>query len=167
MLGSNVINTMQSMRKQGTLARAIQRARVAANGFPKVPKLWSELIIPDNLKQTSDNCPFLQFEGQIEVGREEKFLIFMSPTGKEILSSSTEWFADGTFDCCSNTLFTQLFVVFAKSRTGRVVPSLFSLLPNKECKSYEQVFSFLKDQGISGPDTFHADFERAIYKVGT
>ena len=39
-----------AMRKSGALTKAIQRARKAKFGFPKDPQNWSEMLVPDNLK---------------------------------------------------------------------------------------------------------------------
>lgn len=151
------------MRKKGTLTKAVQRARQSSLGFPKVPKDWEEMKVPDTLRSTKDNLPFLVFDGPVDEGRMEKVLVFMSPTGVEVLNSSDEWYADGTFNCAKSTLFAQLFVIFAKSMSGKVVPCAFSFLPSKEGLCYAKVFSVLKQQNVAEPKILHTDFERGIF----
>ena len=74
-LTSNIVQSSSkgvgAMRKTGTLTKAIQRARKAKFGFPKDPQNWSEMLVPDNLKDTKGGDKFLQVEeslGQIEDG---------------------------------------------------------------------------------------------------
>ena len=72
--------------------------------------------------------------------------------------------ADCTFEIAKPTLFTQVLVVSAKSKTDVRVPCLFAFLPSKETVVYHQVFKLLADCGLKGPDRFHSDFEKALIK---
>ena len=103
-----------------------------------------------NLKYTKGGDKFLQVEerlGQIEDG--EKTLIFCSNQQNEVLNNANYWIVDGTFDVVNKTLFSQLFVITAESKTDITVPCLFALLPNEETLSYQQVFQFLKDEEVN------------------
>jgi hypothetical protein len=172
-LGNLTCNIVQSssrgvgaMRKTGTLTKANQRARKVKFGLPKDSQNWSEMLVPDNLKDTKGGDKFLQVEeslGQLEDG--EKILIFCSNQQKEVLNKANYWIADGTFDVVNKTLFSQLFVLTAESKTGITVPCLFALLPNKETLSYQRVFQFLKDVEVNPPSvSFKTDFETSIIK---
>ena len=147
-LTSNITQSSSSggvgaMRKSATLTKAIHRARKSKFGFPKDPRTWSEMIVPDNLKLTMDGDRFLCLEekiGQIDEDNDtavhcEKILIFCSNQQKEILSDAKYWIADGTFDVVNKTLFSQLFVITAESKTGVTLPCLFALLANKDSAS--------------------------------
>ena len=118
-LTSNIVQSSSrgvgAMRKSGALTKAIQRARKAKFGFPKDPQNWSEMLVPDNLKDTKGGDKFLQVEkslSQIEDG--EKTLIFCSNQQKEELNNANYWIANGTFDVVNKTFFSQLFVNIAE-----------------------------------------------------
>ena len=150
-----------AMRKSGALTKAIQRARKAKFGFPKDPQNWSEMLVPDNLKDTKGWDKFLQVEKSL--GQ-----IYCSNQQKEVLNNANYWIADGTFDVVNKTLFSQLFVITAESKTGVTVSCLFALLPKKETLSFQQVFQFLKDDWGGQPSICKlrdTDFETDIIKV--
>ena len=80
-LGNLTINIVQSSsRGVGAMKKteAIQRARKAKFGFPKNSQNWSEMLVPDNLKDIKGGDKFHQVEeslSQIKDG--EKTLIFV------------------------------------------------------------------------------------------
>ena len=94
-----------------------------------------------------------------------RILIFCSNTQKDLLKSSDYWLADGTFSVVEKTMFYQLFIITGVTQTGVTVPCLFALLPNKESTSYQEIFQFLKDNGIDAPPNLKTDFEKAIIKA--
>ena len=150
------------MRKTGTLKKAIGRARKSHNGVPPVPKTWEEMTIPANLSSTVRGGPFLAVE-ETTISS-EKIILFCSQDQKDVMKTAQYWVADGTFDVVSRTLFAQLFIITSMSQTGITVPTLFALLPNKETGSYQRVFQFLHDEGITQPNSLKTDFEKAIIR---
>ncbi len=80
------------------------------------------------------------------------------------MNNSEIWLADGTFEVTKHTIFYQLFIVTAKTKTNITVPTLFAFLPNKEFGTYGKVFEFLQSKGIEPPSKFYTDFESAIGK---
>ena len=150
------------MNKIATLSRAIQRARGHKMGFPKVPTTWENMIVPNNLSITRDELPFLLKEIHIGEDRAEKVIIFSSAAQQNLLDKSDVWICDGTFDIAQQTMFTQVFIISAKSATGVFVPSLFALLPTKETAAYRLVFNAIKEAGVSSPACLNVDFEKAI-----
>jgi hypothetical protein len=71
---------------------------------------------------------FLQSE--INFG-DSKILIFARQRFLDLLADTDNWLGDGTFKSAP-PLFTQLFIIHAKWRnTHRVVPCIYTLLPNK------------------------------------
>lgn len=152
------------MRKSDTLKRAVGRARKSHDGAPPVPKSWEEMTVPPNLSTTVRGGQFLALDEFSTPGSAEKIIIFCSQDQKDVMRTAQYWVADGTFDVVSRTMFTQLFIIISMSQTGITVPTLFALLPSKECSSYQRVFQYLLDEGINPPGSLKTDFERAIIR---
>jgi hypothetical protein len=101
------------MRSHRTIARAIQRKRNAAKGYPKKPKTYDDMAtIPQHLTETSDKLPFLVLNETVIPNNTapgaKRLLVYMSDMGKEILASCNQWYCDGTFKSATGTLFTQV-----------------------------------------------------------
>lgn len=92
---------------------------------------------------TADKKNFLFFNEKVmetDAGPNPKrILLFMSETGMEMLTTSTQWYVDGTFKSASCTLFKQVLMILVKTGTGKVVPALFGLLPDKEQRTYRYI----------------------------
>lgn len=82
----------------------------------------------------------------------------------QILTTSDEWFVDGTFSISPN-LFSQVFVILG-CRNGEVYPCLYALLPNKEQATYTKLLVELKRLV---PDintmSISVDFEIAVHNA--
>lgn len=154
-----------AMSKSNAIVQAIKRARYEHNEFPKVPKTWDEMIVPNHLCTTIRGDTFLALEES--TGTDEKILVFCSSEQKTVLHSAAYWICDGTFEVVSETLFYQLFIISAITKTGITMPCLFALLPNKEIASYQIVFQHLKDSGVEPPGYMNTDFEKAIFRSFT
>lgn len=93
----------QSLPKSGNaFIQTLQRARVKAGGHPEVPRTFDEVIpmIPEAMKMTGAGDRFLRFADRVDPNLEPTMLMFMSPFGRELLNSSSKFFADGTFKTC-------------------------------------------------------------------
>ncbi len=126
-----------------------------------------ELKVPESLKLTIDGKPFLRVEEEIEdsYGLNKKILIFSSNDQVEQIKNSDTWLGDGTFRILKTSVFDQLFILTAKTKTGITLPLLYAYLPNREWRSYSRIFRFLKENGVPSPKTaFHCDFEKGIVK---
>ena len=79
----------------------------------------------------------------------------------QVLNTADEWFIDGTWDICKNTMFEQVWVIVARKEPGISLPCAFYLLPNKQPETYRRALKAIKDKGVSNPAKVHVDFERA------
>lgn len=158
---STVENTLPGssayLNKNKTVARAIQRARVAAKGYPKVPTNFDSLVnFPSALAKTNSGEPFLVVNEPVvptDVGpNAQRLLVFMSKTGRDILASCKTAYTDGTFKAVTNTFFTQLYLVIGLTEMGKAVPCAFCLLPDKEKVTYLRVANILHDKLAECPD---------------
>lgn len=110
-------------------------------GYPKKAKNYDDLaVIPPQLSMTADKKQFLIFNEKVvehdASPHPKRILLFMSEMGRDILANSYQWYVDGTFKSASCTLFKQVLMILVKSGTGKVVPALFGLLPDKEQRTY-------------------------------
>lgn len=111
-----------------------------------------------------DNKMFLILEKTTNPVTKKKIIGFASPLGLEILGSSKQWGGDGTFNIAKVTLFSQVFIISAKTQNGINVPCGFFMLPDKELETYKMMFNALLDLNIAPPSLFYCDFESGIIK---
>ena len=149
-----------------SFTKRIQRERNKVLACAKVPKTWGEMkIIPEELQLNAAGEQFLICNKQPKANEEKLVQGFCSPTAFETLDASDVWFGDGTFDVAKPTMFTQLFIIMAKSINGKTVPCGFFLLPSKEYESYRTMFSELRERGVAPPRLFYSDFGSGITKA--
>ncbi|CAI6362996.1 unnamed protein product [Macrosiphum euphorbiae] len=133
--------------------------------MPVAPLSLVDLVIPDTFK-----------EYEVEPGQFENFLlcdtgpglnrilVFGRQRGLEVLTTSDEWFVDGTFSISPN-LFSQVFVILG-CRNGGVHPCLYALLPNKEQATYCTLLVELKRLVPAiNATSISVDFEVAIHNA--
>lgn len=110
-------------------------------GYPPKAKTYDDLaMVPPQLSTTADKKEFLFFnEKVVETDASphpKRILLFMSEMGRDLLANSQQWYVDGTFKSAACTLFKQVLMILVKTGTGKVVPVLFGLLPDKEQRTY-------------------------------
>ena len=110
------------IRKSSTIARAIQRKRIAEKGYPPIPKIYSSLDnITEKLSSTMDGSRFLVYNGKTIPDNPyedaKRLMMFMSEEGRDTLASCEQWFVDGTFKSAPSPLFTQVHFVITWSHT--------------------------------------------------
>ena len=157
------------------LKRKIQRVRQREGGFPRVPHLARDLVLPDEYKKTSEGEPFLLFDNiqhadfdeDEDIDEQElppRILIFSSTAQLDNLQASSHTFFDGTFKL-SPALFFQVFVVHAFVE-GTCVPCAFAFLQNKESATYETVFQVLRQRAPRWmPQTAMCDLELGLVQA--
>ena len=120
--------------------------------------------LPERFSITSDGKPLLILDETIpEDG--SKVWGFASELGLSILKKAKDVYGDGTFEICKNTLFSQLWVVVARSEQNKLTtPCAFFLLPSKHHTVYTMILQKLKELGVTSPDVFHLDFEASAIK---
>ena len=154
-----------SVPKYNTIAKMVQRKRKLELSCPKLPKEWKDMIIPDSMKTTCDNLPFVILDERIGNEDDDKVIWgFSSPSGMDTMRQANSVFADGTFEMVKQTLFSQIYVFVCP--VGSIsVPVAWFLLPNKEYTTYRKVLTCLVDRNILAPEQFHVDFEPAMHKA--
>lgn len=156
------------MPKAKAFTRKIQRARKDSLDCPAIPSTWAEMEIPENLTKTANGEQFLICDQLIDTQPQDaKVIGFASKPCIDILDSTDDMFGDGTFEIAKSTLFSQVFILNAKTQltTKNSVPCAFYLLPNKEFLTYKIMFTSIREKGVSPPKIFYCDFENAIIKA--
>ena len=137
------------------MLRVIERQR---NGETLNPSNIKEVAIPVQLQVTEKSDQILAYDcGPDE---EDRVLIFATETNLDILETSQEWHADGTFK-----VFPQLFYQIYSEHAvynEHTVPLVFMLLTCKSAAVYEKAFRALKELNPDlSPKRVITDFELA------
>ena len=140
------------------LRQIIRRKRKATDNNPPAPATVGELLIPDQLRQTTDQRRFLLYDsGRGDVNR---MLIFSTDQFLQTLHDSEHWMCDGTFKVSPN-LFYQVYTVHALIRNN-VLPCVFVLLPNKQHVTYSRMWTEIKSlKPELAPRSVQIDYELA------
>ena len=155
---------LPSIPKYNSLSKMVQRKRKIELDCPSLPKEWEEMIIPENMRTTHDNLPFVIMEKRLDDDSNKVIWGFSSPSGLDTMREAESIFADGTFEMVKQTLFSQIYV-FVCPIGSISVPVAWFLLPNKEYSTYMKVLTCLKERGLKAPRQFHVDFEIAVMKA--
>ena len=132
---------LSSIPKYNSITKQVQRKRKLELDCPALPKEWKEMIIPDTMKTTCDNLPFVILEEKI-TNSEAVIWGFSSPSGLDIMKKSESFYADGTFEMVQQTMFSQIWVIVCP--VGLIsVPVAWFCLPNKEYTTYKIVLTCL------------------------
>lgn len=127
-----------SLPKRETLARMVRRAR--------------KIDDSEDLNMTTRGENFRLYETtDVTILSTEKNL--------KLLSSKQTWFSDGTFQ--SAPLGKQLYTIHAIVSGNKTLPLVYCIASNKEEKTYDEIFKFLKSKGVQDPGSITVDFERA------
>ncbi len=115
-----------------------------------------DIILTDILMTTLTGLMFLF----IDTGIEDVNRIIMFATIDNIrrLSEFNNWYGDGTF-AASPKIFYQVFTLHIL-KNGKTLPMLYSLLLNKEQKTYECMFKLIKSELTRDPATLSVDYEK-------
>ena len=152
-LGDVIENTRQldvSLERSSddAIKKAMRRARNKSSNYPPIPKMFSDLMsgpLPEKFSATATGEPFLLCKDFVNENTEKGFIVFMSPFGKQLLSTSSLWCCDGTFYTAVDP-FKQVFIICGRTPTGKFLPGLFALLPDKEGATYLRLWETLKIQ---------------------
>ena len=94
-------------------------------------------------------------------------ILFSCETNIRVLTEMDIVYMDGTFSYCTK-YFLQLFTIHGLTN-GHYIPLLYCLLPNKNTKTYMELFSLLKSNIFEAykiefyPKIIYVDFEKAIH----
>ncbi|RNA06261.1 hypothetical protein BpHYR1_004371 [Brachionus plicatilis] len=107
-------------------------------------KSLEEIDVPKELRYTIVKPPnepqvFLWEDSQDE----KRILIFTTQSNLYIFLKHRDWYIDGTFD------------------VSRVIPLVYSLLPNKDLLTYKKLYSMLMPYVKNKPKSINIDFELA------
>lgn len=125
---------------------------------PKLSKSLRDMVIPDEYKVNNQNEKFLIYN------KDNKILVFASPTQLKALSQATHWYADGTFRTAAK-YFYQLYIIHAYIN-HHMVPCCFALMHRKLQSYYIHVLLALKKEAklhnlTLAPKYVMTDFETA------
>ena len=136
------------------LRQIIRRKRKATDNNPPAPATIGELLIPDQLRQTTDQRRFLLHDSGRGDGN--RMLIFSTDQFLQTLHDSEHWMCDGTFKVSPN-LFYQVYTVHALIRNN-VLPCVFVLLPNKQHVTYSRMWTEIKSlkPGLTGQEVYRS-----------
>ncbi|CAF1552573.1 unnamed protein product [Rotaria sp. Silwood1] len=137
------------------LQRSIQRIRQEEN-IPTEPKTFADIVIPPNLQNTVTNQKFILYDNN---DHHRRLLIFASKEQLDFLNGCESWHCDGTF-AVAPRLFEQMYSIHGSIR-GKNLPLVYSLLPNKNQETYEEVFTIVKQHIERKPKYITIDFEKA------
>ena len=140
------------------LKRNLRQCRQRSQNSLPVPQNTQDLVIPLEYKNTKNGEQFLLYDsGPIN----QRILIFGTEKSVSYLEKCEHWYMDGTFSVTPG-LFSQVYTIHG-CIGGRVVPSLYCLLPDKS----EVTYSLLLEKVIGfnnnlQPKSIMIDFERAM-----
>ncbi|ODM87032.1 hypothetical protein Ocin01_19650 [Orchesella cincta] len=109
-----------------TLKRSIRYDRVKAHNSHPIPTSLTTLQLPVKYQLTTKDENFLLFDSGPS---NDRILIFGTMKNLQHMEHSSEWYADGTFKVAP-LLFDQLYTIHV-SRFGKVIPTVYALLPNR------------------------------------
>ncbi|XP_015114401.1 uncharacterized protein LOC107039349 [Diachasma alloeum] len=121
------------------LQRQVQRARRKSVPQLQTPASREDLILDDYFTTTMKGEQFLLHDS---TGK-DRFLIFTTRKNLEYLSTSQMWFADGTFRSVPG-IFSPLYTLHGQ-RTGKILPLVYILAPNKRQSTYKAILKVLKE----------------------
>ena len=141
------------------IRRTIRRYRENNPDLPANPQNRAQIpVLPNELQTTTDGNNFLLYDSG--VGDANRIIMFATDQTLDLLRQSDHWFGDGTFSV-SPSIFFQVYTIHAICN-GKVMPCIFSLLPNKTGPTYDRVFQEI-DRHMNGhvPTDILFDFEQA------
>ena len=89
----------------------------------------------------------------------ERVIIFATEKNMKLLSTYKSWFVDGTFEVAP-LIYKQMFNI-SINIGGKILPMLYTLLPNKQEAIYLKLFKMIKDYPNIQPNEVTMDFELA------
>ena len=139
--------------------RTIRRYRENNPGLPANPQNRAGIpVIPNDLQTTSNGDRFLLHDSG--VGDANRIIVFATDQALDLMRQSDHWFGDGTFSV-SPEVFYQVYTVHAICN-GKVIPCIFSLLPNKQGATYDRLFlEIANNMNGKVPTDILFDFEQA------
>ena len=126
-----------ALPKYKSLARSIQRQR----GWGINPTTLKDVAIPSELQLTLQGEKFLAYDSGSD--DRKRLLIFSTEQNLDLVKSTAQWHADGTFKCCP-ALFYQLYTVHGVLN-GHTIPLVYMLLKRKTRKLYLRALNELKE----------------------
>ena len=135
--------------------QAVNRVRREKRPKMAEPTSLTGFDLPLALQKTHDGEQFLFHDSGPQY--ENRVIVFATLPGLDLLSSSDDWFCDGTFSTAPN-VFYQIYTIHA-SIEGCLIPIVYALLPDKKESTYCRLLSILK---VDSPKRVTIDFEVAV-----
>lgn len=152
-VSENVLATLPPLQ---SVKRTLRRVQTTVDGDPPVPETMEDLFIPDYLRYTERDKPFLMFDSGTD--DPNRILIFTTKRNLSVLAMTQNWLADGTFDDCPSP-FKQLYTIHGLV-DGTTIPLVYALLPGKSTPIYSK-FLLTLDETLK-PETIMVDMELAF-----
>ncbi|CAF1124617.1 unnamed protein product, partial [Brachionus calyciflorus] len=125
---------------------------------PKFPKSILKLNLTGEYTKTALNERFMV------LNKKNKIIVFASPPQLEVLSKSTQWYADGTFKSAAK-FFYQLYILHSLIN-NIMVPCCFALMNRRRTRDYNVVLKSIEKAAkennlVLKPQVIMTDFELA------
>jgi hypothetical protein len=147
------------MKRHHNIRYMINKIRSHKPTYGPNPANLSLLTVPPPLRFTHNNELFLLCDSGY--GDEERVFIFATENNLKLLQDADEWYADGTFEVAP-LLYKQMYNI-AGEISGKILPLLYSLLPNKTEKIYLKLFDLInKFPDFRPPNNATLDFEKLV-----
>jgi hypothetical protein len=159
-VGGIAEGTAVNLPKVRALKRMVQRERRRDEGPVVNPLSAGVLVLRDVDKVTVSGEQFLVRDYTVN---NRRTLVFVSPTGIDLLRNSSHWAADGTFKVVPD-IFEQLYTIHS-IQERKVFAAAFVFLENKSQAAYEMMFEALQEVVAHVPESIIMDFETAAWNA--
>ena len=148
------------MCRPGNIRQRINRVRLKKVDHGENPETIDDININDELRYTLDGDLFLWYEDDGDCDCDCRLFIFATESNFHVLNHNPNWYGDGTFDVVPTKLFKQLYTINV-IESGKNLPMLYALLPDKKGTTYDKLFRIVKEDISNDPQTITFDFEKA------
>jgi hypothetical protein len=144
------------------LKRTVRKRKQALRDDPPIPaRNQFDFVIPANVANFSDGSAFLLLDAGVGP---QRFLVFGSRGGLELMTGATRAFSDGTYKVCPAP-WKQLYTIAVEHRDHHV-PVLFILSAQQSANSYRRIFeSVMEICPTFQPTSWMADYELAAWRA--
>lgn len=165
-LAAQTVNVRTAVGDLESVKRDLRRQKRGEK--PIAPASLADIQLTEEWTTTGypEFRPFMMYDSGSQAA--DRVIIYATDEALAHLSTSREWFMDGTFGTAPQ-LFTQLYVIRAPAGASSVT-CVYAFLTGKSRALYEEMFRALNDhcrtKGFElDPETVKVDFEQAVFQA--